>query len=133
MTGIVNALAILIFMVQLPELDPRIVGWLTYGLVGAGLAIIYLFPLVTKAIPSPLVTIVVLRLLSLFLGLDVRTVGDIGALPDTLPVFLVPYIPLSFETLLIFLPYAVAAVGLLESLMTQNIVEDLADTKSNRN
>ena len=135
MTGFVNALAILIFMAQLPELDPRDVTWLTYVLVAAGLAIIYLFPLLTTAIPSPLVTIVVLTALVFALGLDVRTVGDMGALPDTLPVFLIPDIPLNFETLAIIFPYsvAVAVVGLLESLMTQNIVDDLTDTKSNRN
>ncbi len=134
MTGFVNALAILIFMAQLPELDPGRVMWLTYVLVAAGLAIIYLFPLVTKAIPSPLVTIVVLTGLTMVFGLDVRTVGDMGALPDTLPVFLIPQIPLTVETLLIILPYsiAVAVVGLLESLMTQNIVDDLTDTKSDR-
>ncbi|MBN2759921.1 MAG: SulP family inorganic anion transporter [Rhodobacteraceae bacterium] len=135
MTGFVNALAILIFMAQLPELDPRNVTWLTYALVAFGLAIIYLFPRVTKAIPSPLVTIVVLTALTVALGLDVRTVGDMGALPDTLPVFLIPDIPLTLETLIIILPYsiAVAVVGLLESLMTQNIVDDLTDTKSDRN
>lgn len=135
MTGFVNALAILIFMAQLPELDPTTVTWLTYVLVAAGLAIIYLFPLLTKAIPSPLVTIVVLTGLTLFFGWDVRTVGDMGALPDTLPILLIPQIPLTLETLMIILPYsvAVAVVGLLESLMTQNIVDDLTDTKSNRN
>ena len=135
MTGFVNALAILIFMAQLPELDPRSVTWLTYVLVAAGLAIIYLFPYVTRAIPSPLVTIIVLTALSIYFGWDVRTVGDMGALPDTLPVFLIPQIPLTLESLLIILPYsfAVAVVGLLESLMTQNIVDDLTDTKSDRN
>lgn len=135
MTGFVNALAILIFMAQLPELDPTKVTWLTYVLVAAGLAFIYLFPYVTKAIPSPLVTILVLTALTLAFGWDVRTVGDMGALPDTLPVFLIPDIPLTLETLLIILPYsiAVAVVGLLESLMTQNIVDELTDTKSNRN
>ncbi|WP_210877463.1 SulP family inorganic anion transporter [Roseovarius autotrophicus] len=134
MTGFVNALAILIFLAQLPELDPRTVTWMTYALVAGGLAIIYLFPLLTKAVPSPLVTIVVLTVVAFFLGLDVRTVGDMGALPDTLPVFLIPQIPLTFETLTIILPYsmAVAIVGLLESLMTQTIVDDLTDTKSNR-
>lgn len=132
MTGFVNALAIMIFMAQLPELDPSKVTWLTYVMVAAGLAIIYLFPLLTKAIPSPLVTIIVLTMLTMFFGWDVRTVGDMGALPDTLPVFLIPQIPLTFETLLIILPYsiAVAIVGLLESLMTQNIVDDLTDTNS---
>ena len=135
MTGFVNALAILIFMAQLPELDPRTVSWLTYVLVAASLGIIYLFPYVTKVIPSPLVTILVLTVLTMYFGWDVRTVGDMGALPDTLPVFLVPDIPLTLETLLIILPYslAIAVVGLLESLMTQNLVDELTDTKSDRN
>ncbi|MBV6648242.1 MAG: SulP family inorganic anion transporter, partial [Hoeflea sp.] len=133
MTGFVNALAILIFMAQLPELIG--VPWLTYVMVAAGLAIIYLFPLITTAIPSPLVTIVVLTAITWFFGFDLRTVGDMGALPDTLPVFLIPDIPFNLETLWIILPYsvAVAAVGLLESLMTQTIVDDLTDTSSNRN
>lgn len=134
MTGFVNALVILIFMAQLPELDPGKVTWLTYALVAAGLGIIYLFPYLNKTIPSPLVTILVLTGLSLTFDWDVRTVGDMGALPDTLPVFLIPDIPLTLETLLIILPYsvAVAVVGLLESLMTQNIVDDLTDTRSDR-
>jgi len=135
MTGFVNALAILIFMAQLPELDPRNVPILTYPLVAAGLAIIYLFPRLTRAVPSPLVTIIVLTALCVFMGWDVRTVGDMGQLPDTLPVFLIPDIPLTFETLQIIFPYslAVAVVGLLESLMTQQIVDDLTDTASDRN
>jgi sulfate permease, SulP family len=133
MTGFVNALAILIFMAQLPELTN--VPPLTYVMVAAGLAIIYLFPRITTAIPSPLVTIVVLTAISLALGLDLRTVSDMGELPDTLPVFLIPQIPFTLETLMIILPYSVgvAAVGLLESLMTQSIVDELTDTDSNRN
>lgn len=132
-TGFVNALAILIFMAQLPELIN--VTWVTYAMVAAGLAIIYLFPLLTTAVPSPLVTILVLSIVTIAFGLDVRTVSDMGALPDTLPVFLIPDIPLTIETLQIILPYslAVAAVGLLESLMTQTIVDDLTDTQSDRN
>ena len=135
MTGFVNALAILIFLAQVPELDPARVTWLTYVLVAAGLAIIYLFPLLTRAIPSPLVTILVLTALTLAFGWDVRTVGDMGALPDTLPVFLIPKVTFTWETLMIVLPYsaAVAAVGLLESLMTQNLVDELTDTPSDRN
>ena len=135
MTGFVNALAILIFMAQLPELDPRAVPPITYALVAGGLAIIYLFPRLTTAVPSPLVTIVVLTALTLAMGWDVRTVGDMGQLPDTLPVFLIPDIPLTFQTLQIIFPYAlaVAVVGLLESLMTQQIVDDLTDTSSDRN
>ena len=135
MTGFVNALAILIFIAQLPELNPTKVPALTYALVAGGLAIIYLFPRLTTAIPSPLVTIVVLTALVVVTGWDVRTVGDMGQLPDTLPVFLIPDIPLTFETLQIIVPYsiAVAVVGLLESLMTQQIVDDLTDTTSDRN
>jgi sulfate permease, SulP family len=133
MTGFVNALALLIFIAQLPELDPRQVTWVTYLMVAGGLAIIYLFPRLTRAIPSPLITIVGLTALVWALGLDVRVVGDMGALPDTLPVVLIPDIPLNLETLMIILPYSVAVVGLLESLMTQNIVDDLTDTTSNRN
>ena len=133
MTGFVNALAILIFMAQLPELIG--VPWLTYVMVAAGLAIIYLFPRLTKAVPSPLVCIVVLTTVAIAFGFDVRTVGDMGELPSTLPVFLIPDIPLTLETLLIILPYsaAVAVVGLLESLMTAQIVDDLTDTPSDRN
>ncbi|MEV8465917.1 SulP family inorganic anion transporter [Fluviibacterium sp. DFM31] len=133
MTGFVNALAILIFLAQMPELTG--VTWITYVMVAAGLAIIYLFPRITRAVPSPLVTIVVLTLVSVVLGLDVRTVGDMGALPDTLPVFLIPDIPLNFETLQIIFPVsaAIAVVGLLESLMTASLVDDLTDTKSDKN
>ncbi|MDR6775524.1 SulP family inorganic anion transporter [Azospirillum sp. BE72] len=133
MTGFVNALAILIFMAQLPELIG--VPPLTYVMVAGGLAIIYLVPRLTKAVPSPLVCIVVLTALSLGLGLDLRTVGDMGELPSTLPVFLLPDIPLSLETLRIILPYsaAVAAVGLLESLMTASIIDELTDTGSDKN
>ncbi len=134
--GFVNALAILIFMAQLPELTN--VTWHVYALTALGLGIIYLFPYVPRIgglIPSPLVTIVVLTLLTLALGIDVRTVGDMGALPDTLPIFLWPDVPLTLETLQIILPYslALAVVGLLESLMTATIVDDLTDTKSDKN
>jgi sulfate permease, SulP family len=133
MTGFVNALAILIFMAQLPELIG--VPWLTYVMVAAGLAIIYLFPFITKSIPSPLVCIVVLTAIAIYFGFDVRTVGDMGELPSTLPVFLIPDIPLNMETLTIILPYsaAVAAVGLLESLMTASIVDEFTDTTSDKN
>lgn len=132
-TGFVNALAILIFMAQLPELTG--VTTLTYVMVAGGLAIIYLFPYITTAIPSPLVTIVVLTGLTMYFGLDVRAVQDMGALPDTLPVFLLPDVPLNFETLKIIFPVSagVAAVGLLESLMTATIVDDLTDTESDKN
>ncbi|RAI03936.1 sodium-independent anion transporter [Acuticoccus sediminis] len=132
LTGFVNALAILIFMAQLPELIG--VPWLTYPMVAAALAIIYLFPRLTTVVPSPLVAIVVLTAISMTLGLDVRTVGDMGDLPDSFPVFLLPQIPLNLDTLMIILPYsvAIAAVGLLESLMTATIVDELTDTGSNK-
>ena len=92
-TGFVNALAILIFMAQLPELIN--VSWVVYAMTAAGLGIIYLFPLLTKSIPSPLVTIVVLTAVAVGFGLDIRTVGDMGELPDSLPVFLFPDMPLN--------------------------------------
>ncbi len=133
MTGFVNALAILIFMAQLPELIG--VTWPTYVMVAVGLGIIYLFPYLTKAVPSPLVAIVLLTGVAIYFGIDVRVVGDMGELPDTLPMFLIPDIPLTLETLWIILPVSVAlaAVGLLESLMTAQIVDDLTDTGSNKN
>ncbi len=133
MTGFVNALAILIFMAQLPELID--VPNLTYVMVAAGLGIIYLLPRITSVIPSPLVCIILLTGVSLALGLDIRTVGDMGELPDSLPIFLLPDIPLNLETLKIIFPYsaAVAAVGLLESLMTASIVDELTDTRSDKN
>lgn len=131
--GFVNALAILIFMAQLPELIN--VSWMVYPMVAAGLGIIYLLPYLTKAVPSPLVCIVLLTAVSLALGLDIRTVGDMGELPDSLPIFLLPQVPLNLETLFIILPYALtlATVGLLESMMTATIIDDLTDTSSNKN
>ncbi|WP_449441309.1 SulP family inorganic anion transporter [Pseudomonas migulae] len=135
-TGFVNALAILIFMAQLPELTN--VTWHVYAMTAAGLGIIYLFPYVPKIgklIPSPLVCILTLTAIAIYLGLDIRTVGDMGQLPDTLPIFLWPEVPLNFETLRIIFPYsaALAVVGLLESMMTATIVDDLTDTTSNKN
>ncbi|MDX5363919.1 MAG: SulP family inorganic anion transporter [Pseudazoarcus pumilus] len=131
-TGFVNALAILIFAAQLPELTN--VSWQVYAMTAAGLGIIYLFPYITRAVPSPLVTIVVLTAISMWLDLDVRTVGDMGELPDSLPVFLLPDVPLNLETLSIVLPYALtmAVVGLLESMMTATIVDDMTDTPSDK-
>lgn len=134
-TGFVNALAILIFMAQLPELSGQHGTFMVYGMTALGLAIIYLFPYVTKAIPSPLVCIVVLTAIGYYFGLDIRTVSDMGELPDSLPVFLWPEVPLNFETLAIIFPYslALAVVGILESLMTATIVDDLTDTSSDKN
>lgn len=132
-TGFVNALAILIFMAQLPELTN--VTWHVYAMTAAGLGIIYLFPYINKTIPSPLVCIVVLTGIAMWMNLDIRTVGDMGKLPDSLPVFLIPDIPLNLDTLLIILPYSagLAIVGLLESMMTATIVDDMTDTPSDKN
>ncbi|WP_232493494.1 SulP family inorganic anion transporter [Novosphingobium kaempferiae] len=131
-TGFVNALAILIFMAQLPQLTG--VGWQTYAMVAGGLAIIYLFPRVTKAVPSPLVAILVLTVLAIGLGIPVNTVGDMGRLPEGLPTLALPQVPLSFETLRIIAPYSLtmAAVGLLESMLTAQIVDDMTDTDSDK-
>lgn len=131
-TGFVNALAILIFIAQLPELTG--VPMLTYALVAGGLAIIYLFPYLTKAVPSPLVAIAILTALVYYTGFDVRTVGDMGELPSSLPAWLIPNVPFTLETLQIILPYSLtmAAVGLLESMMTAQIVDDLTDTPSDK-
>ena len=135
-TGFVNALAILIFMAQLPELTN--VTWHVYAMTAVGLGIIYLFPLIPvigRAVPSPLVCIVLLTVFAITYGLDIRTVGDMGELPDTLPIFLWPDVPLNLETLLIILPYSLglAVVGLLESMMTATIVDEFTDTTSDKN
>ncbi len=135
-TGFVNALAILIFLAQLPELTG--VNWQVYAATAAGLAIIYLFPylpVIGKALPSPLVCIVALTATAMIFGLDLPNVGDKGELPDSLPIFLWPQVPLNVETLMIILPtsVALAVVGLLESMMTATIVDDLTDTPSNKN
>jgi sulfate permease, SulP family len=132
-TGFVNALAILIFLAQLPQLgnQPNYV----FAMVAAGLAIIYLLPRVTRAVPSPLVCIIVLTCVSMALHLQLRTVGDMGSFPDRLPVFALPQVPFSFDTLRIIFPYSIgiAVVGLLESLMTAAIVDDFTDTSSDKN
>lgn len=132
-TGFVNALAILIFLAQLPELMH--VTWHVYAITVSGLAIIYLFPYINKTVPSPLVSILVLTAVSLYFQLPIRTVGDMGALPDSLPIFLWPDIPLNITTLKIIFPYSLglAIVGLLESMMTATIVDDLTETKSDKN
>jgi SulP family sulfate permease len=131
-TGFVNALAILIFMAQLPELTS--VSWVVYAMTAAGLAIIYGLPYLTRAVPSPLVTIVVLTGVAMALKLDIRTVGDMGQLPDSLPIFLLPDVPLTWQTLQIITPYAatLAVVGLLESMMTAQIVDEFTDTPSDK-
>lgn len=131
-TGFVNALAILIFMAQLPQLID--VTWQTYAMVAGGLAVIYLLPLLTKAVPSPLVAILILSAISIGFGLPVNTVGDMGKLPEGLPSIVVPDVPLTLETLRIILPYSLtmAAVGLLESLLTAQIVDDMTHSDSDK-
>jgi SulP family sulfate permease len=132
-TGFVNALAILIFAAQLPEFVGQ--GPLMYGMVAVGLAIIYGLPRLTKAVPSALVTIVLLTAVAMSFGFDLRTVGDMGQLPSELPHFFLPDVPLTLETLRIILPYSLtlAMVGLLESLMTAAIVDEMTDTNSAKN
>jgi sulfate permease, SulP family len=132
LTGFVNALAILIFLAQLPQLlhMPAV----TYELIALGLAIIYGFPFITRAVPSPLVAIIVLTAIAVLFKLPVRTVADLGQLPTALPSFGLPQVPASFETLGIIAPIALtlAAVGLLESLLTAQIVDDMTDTTSGK-
>ncbi|MGY1836053.1 SulP family inorganic anion transporter [Blastococcus sp. SYSU DS0510] len=132
MVGFVNALAVLIFTAQLPQLVD--VPWLVYPMVAAGLAIIFLLPRLTAAVPAPLVAIVVLTTLAVTAGWEIPDVGGEGQLPDSLPFFVLPDVPFTLETLTIIAPYAlgVALVGLMESLMTAKLVDDLTDTHSDK-
>ncbi|TDD20457.1 SulP family inorganic anion transporter [Nonomuraea diastatica] len=132
MVGFVNALAILIFMAQVPELTG--VPWPVYPLVIGGLALMVFFPRITKAVPAPLVSIAILTAITLGAGLAVPTVGDKGALPSSLPVPGLPDVPLALGTLALIAPYALAfaLVGLMESLMTAKLVDDITDTHSNK-
>ena len=132
MTGFVNALAILIFLAQLPQLKG--VPVVTYGLIALGLVIIYGFPRLTRAVPSPLVAIAVLTAITAWFGIHVRTIADLGQLPSALPRFGMPEVPWTLGTLRIVAPVALtlAAVGLLESLLTAQIVDDFTDTPSDK-
>ncbi|MEC5425491.1 SulP family inorganic anion transporter [Virgibacillus sp. C22-A2] len=133
MVGFVNALAIMIFTSQLQHFVDE--TWVMYSLVALTLAIIYLLPRITKAVPSTLVAIVVVTAIAIYGNIGVGTVGDMGAITQQLPVFLIPSIPFTFETFMIILPYSLslAIVGLLESLLTANIVDDMTDTGSDKN
>lgn len=133
MTGFVNALAILIFMAQLPQFVGA--NWQMYAMVAAGLAIISLLPRVSRAIPSALVAIVALTLVAVFTGADVKTVGDMGTLPKALPPFSFPQVPLTWQTLgIIFLvALTLSIVGLLESLLTAQLIDERTDTTSDKN
>ncbi len=132
MVGFVNALAILVFMAQLPELIN--VPWLVYPLVAVGLVIVVALPRLTSAVPSPLVAIVALTLFAVLANIDVPAVQDKGELPESLPTFFIPNVPLTLETLQTIAPFALsmALVGLLESLMTAKLVDDITDTRSNK-
>ncbi|OLP65819.1 Bicarbonate transporter BicA [Bacillus pumilus] len=133
MVGFVNALAIMIFMAQLPHFLGE--SFAMYVMTGGALLIIYLLPMITKGIPSPLIAIIVMTVITLFGHINVRTVGDMGELPSSLPAFLIPNVPMNWETLVIIFPYslALAMVGLLESLLTAQIVDDMTDTSSRKN
>ncbi|MDO7906455.1 SulP family inorganic anion transporter [Paenibacillus sp. JX-17] len=133
MTGFVNALAILIFMAQLVHFQGA--NWVMYAMVAGTLAIIYILPRFTKAVPSPLVAIIIMTVLSLLLNLNLKTVGDMGHLESSLPMFHLPQIEWSWKTLSIIFPYSftMALVGLLESLMTATIVDEATETRSNKN
>ncbi len=132
-TGFMNALAILIFMAQLPQLIN--VTWHVYAIVAGGLAIIYLFPYLTKLIPSSLMCIIIMTIIAISCGLQVPIVGNIGKLPESLPILAIPDVSLNFHTFLIILPYSagLAAVGLLETMMTATIVDEFTDTFSDKN
>jgi SulP family sulfate permease len=132
MVGFVNALAILIFMAQIPHMVD--VPVLVYPLIVLGLAIMFVLPRVTKVVPAPLVAIVVLTVITVFMAFNVPTVGDEGELPDSLPSLFIPDVPLNMETLQIIAPYALAMalVGILESLLTAKLVDDVTDTHSNK-
>lgn len=132
-TGFVNALAILIFLAQIPAFQDA--GFMMYVMVALGLLIIYVFPKITEVIPSTLVSIIVLTAICFLFNFDLKTIGDMGELPSTLPILMIPDIPFNIETLKIIFPYSatLAVVGLLETLMTSVIIDDLTDTDSDKN
>ena len=133
MIGFVNALAILIFMAQVPHFLG--ISTITYVFVAVTLLIVYILPRFLKSIPAPLIAIVALTALALFANIEMRTVGDLGTITQSLPSFFIPNVPFSFETLMIIFPYsiALAIVGLLETLLTATIVDDMTGTESNKN
>ncbi|TGB14641.1 SulP family inorganic anion transporter [Streptomyces sp. MZ04] len=132
MVGFVNSLAILVFVAQVPEMHD--VPWPVYPLLAGGLGLMVFFPKVTKAIPAPLVSIVVLTVITVAAGIAVPTVGDKGELPSSLPVPGLPDVPFTMDTLTTVAPYALAMalVGLMESLMTAKLVDEITDTHSSK-
>jgi SulP family sulfate permease len=131
--GFVNALAILIFMAQLTHFTGQ--SWVMYAMVVGTLAIIYILPRFTKIVPSPLVAIIVMSIIAIAFHLDLRTVGDMGEIKQALPLFHIPQIPLTWEMFTIILPFSftLALVGILESLMTATILDEMTETKSEKN
>lgn len=132
MIGFVNALAILIFSAQLPQFEGA--SWSMYAMLAGSLVIIYVLPRFTTAVPSPLVAIIVMTIIAVTFHVDVRTVGDMGNISSSLPHFLIPDVPFTFETLQIIFPYSIALafVGLLESLLTAQIIDEMTDTDSDK-
>ncbi|MFK9120342.1 SulP family inorganic anion transporter [Peribacillus frigoritolerans] len=133
MIGFVNALAILIFMAQVPHFLG--ISNMTYVFVAITLVIVYVLPRFIKSIPAPLIAIIALTVVAIYSNLDLRTVGDLGAITRSLPEFFIPNVPFTFETVTIIFPYsiALAIVGLLETLLTSSIVDDMTNTDSNKN
>ena len=132
MIGFVNSLAILVFMAQVPHIWGG--GWITYLYVAMTLLIVYTIPRFFRAIPAPLIAIILLTSAALWSGASMKTIGDLGMITQTLPSFMLPDVPFNLETIQIILPYAIALaiVGLMESLLTAKIVDDMTDTKSNK-
>lgn len=133
MIGFVNALAILIFMAQVPHFIG--ISNMTYVFVAITLLIVYILPRFFKAIPAPLIAIISLTIVAIFSGVELKTVGDLGNITQSLPTFLIPNVPFTLETFTIIIPYSIslAIVGLLESLLTASIVDDMTGTESNKN
>jgi len=133
MLGFVNALAILIFMAQVPHFLGE--GTMTYVFIAVTLLIVYILPRFFKAIPAPLIAIILLTAVTFMFNVELKTIGDLGSITQSLPSFFIPDVPLNLETLSIIFPYALALalVGLMESLMTAQIVDDMTDTKSDKN
>ncbi|MEK3975221.1 SulP family inorganic anion transporter [Psychrobacillus sp. FSL K6-1267] len=133
MIGFVNSLAILIFMAQVPHFIG--ISTMTYIFVGITLILVYTLPRFVKVIPAPLIAIVILTIIAIYSGLDLKTIGDLGNITQTLPFFFLPDVPLNFETLQIIFPYsiALAIVGLVESLLTSQIIDDMTATESDKN
>ncbi|WP_085522505.1 SulP family inorganic anion transporter [Tuberibacillus sp. Marseille-P3662] len=131
--GFVNALAILIFMAQLPHFEGQ--SWMMYAMVAGTLAIIYLLPRLTTAVPAPLIAIIIMTIITISFGLELKTVGDMGNITQSLPTFHLPNIDVSFHTFMTVLPYSItlAIIGMTETLLTSTIVDEMTETKSDKN